>query len=234
MIEISIQATQESILEKQFEEINTEWLALEFIVSPYKSDKAKELFVLIEMDDLFAKIDEFLANLNNILGSRYLKMLRPKAEELQKRLLYTQETIDDWLVCQKNWIYLENIFDAPDIKKKLQTESAQFDNVDKIFRQQMRKTNQLRSVIKCVPLDIGKTFKKSKETLNNIQKALENYLELKRANFPRFYFLSNDELLEILAKAQDLQAIQKHMKKCFDNIYKLDLGEDPKSTSGKK
>ena len=37
------------------------------------------------------------------------------------------------------------------------------------------------------------TFKKHKDTLNNVQKALENYLELKRVAFPRFQFLSNDE-----------------------------------------
>lgn len=229
--EISVQATQEAILEKQYEEILQNWAALEFTVDPYKVDKAKELYVLTEMDDLFAMIDEFLANLNNILGSRYLKLLRPKTEELHKKLLYTQETIDDWLICQKNWIYLENIFDAQDIKKKLSSESTQFDIVDKAFRGIMRKAYQFRSVSKCVTPELGKVFKRHKETLNIIQKALENYLELKRVNFPRFYFLSNDELLEILAKAQDLQAIQKHMKKCFDNIYKLDVGEDPKSTT---
>ncbi len=47
-------------------------------------------------------------------------------------------------------------------------------------------------------------FKGHKDTLNNIQKALENYLEVKKVCFPRFYFLTNDDLLEILAKANDL------------------------------
>jgi dynein heavy chain, axonemal len=94
--EISTQATQESILERNYEEIMSKWLNLEFIVVPYKSDKAKELYLLTDMEDLFATIDEFLANLNNIMGSRYLKNLRPKVDELHKKLLYTQETIDDW------------------------------------------------------------------------------------------------------------------------------------------
>jgi len=45
-------------------------------------------------------------------------------------------------------------------------------------------------------------------------------------SFPRFYFLSNDELLEILAKSQDIDAIQKNLKKCFEAIYRLDMGEE--------
>lgn len=110
-------------------------------------------------------------------------------------------------------------------------ESSQFENVDKNFRNKMVKTNQMRLVHKCVTSDIGKIFKKQKETLNNIQKALENYLELKRTSFPRFYFLSNDELLEILANAANLNAIQKHMKKCFDNIYRLYMGDDNKTST---
>ncbi len=48
---------------------------------------------------------------------------------------------------------------------------------------------------------------KNGDILDSIEKSLEEYLELKRMHFPRFYFLSNDELIEIIAKASNMEAI---------------------------
>jgi len=51
-------------------------------------------------------------------------------------------------------------------------------------------------------------------------------MEKKRRAFPRFYFLSDDELIDILANSRDLKIIQGHLKACFDNVVALTLGED--------
>ena len=54
---------------------------------------------------------------------------------------------------------------------------------------------------------ISEDITKVTDTLNYIEKQLENLLELKRNAFPRFYFLSNDELVEILANSREIQAL---------------------------
>ena len=60
-----------------------------------------------------------LANFSSILGNRYLKRQRTQAEDLQKLVYNAMLIIDDWLIVQKNWIYLETIFGSGDIKTKL-------------------------------------------------------------------------------------------------------------------
>ena len=52
---------------------------------------------------------------------------------------------------------------------------------------------------------------------------MEDYLETKRSIFPRFYFISNEELVEILSLSRQPDLVQIHLKKLFDNIKSLRL-----------
>ena len=68
-------------------------------------------------------------------------------------------------------------------------------------------------------------FRSSNKTFDEIHKALDEFLEKKRENFKRFYFLSNDELLEILSKVVYPAQIIPYLRKIFDNIENLEIDQ---------
>lgn len=70
------------------------------------------------------------------------------------------------------------------------------------------------------------SLKECSSLLEIVQKGLSDYLETKRALFPRFYFLSDDELLEILAQTKNVRAVQPHLSKCFENMRELQFEEN--------
>lgn len=60
--------------------------------------------------------------------------------------------------------------------------------------------------------------------LDKCQKSLNDYLDSKRRVFPRFFFLSTEELLSILGSSSK-ECVQEHMIKMFDNIKSLSFAK---------
>jgi dynein heavy chain 2 len=52
------------------------------------------------------------------------------------------------------------------------------------------------------------TVRQLLDQLERCQRALNEFLEAKRSRFPRFYFIGDDDLLEILGQSQNPRVIQ--------------------------
>ena len=64
------------------------------------------------------------------------------------------------------------------------------------------------------------------------QKALGEYLERERESFPRFYFVGDEDLLEIIGNSKNIARLQKHFKKMFAGITAILLNEDSTVITG--
>ena len=225
---LATNATQESVLEEMMAKVAAAWETTELIVTPYKD--VKDLYILGDTTDVIAALDESLVTVNTVLGSRYVGGIRDFVEGWRKNLILFQDTLDEWLACQRAWMYLETIFASADIIRQLPAAAKKFQGVDKSWKALMKATADDPAALKsCTVAGRKELFLQHNAVLDKIQKSLDEYIETKCSAFPRFYFLSADELLEILSQSKNPQAVQPHMRKCFDNLVKLDFGDDPSS-----
>ena len=70
------------------------------------------------------------------------------------------------------------------------------------------------------------------DLLGKIQKALGEYLERERASFPRFYFVGDEDLLEIIGNSKSIPKLQKHFKKMFAGVAAIVLNEEENVITG--
>ena len=229
--DVSSKATGEAEIQADFDLIIKEWNKVQLKIINYKSCKDK--FILIEVNEIFEKLEASLVKIQDMKGSRYMTAIKHKIEPWENRLKMVQETIDEWLYLQLQWIYLKNIFSAVDIQKQLPSEYTKFHKIDKFWIDTMFKAFKKPGIFDNISdEEFIKSLKESNKQLDNIQKMLEDYLELKRKDIPEFNFLSDDDLLEIYLQIRNPESLQPHLKKFIDDIKaaKLDQKDNEKET----
>ena len=223
--EISVAATNEAELDEMLKKLDGVWAALEFDVQPFKD--SKDQLILTQVDEVQEQLAESMVTICTIRGSRFMGPVKSLVDEWEENLGLFSRALDAWVQCQRSWIYLESIFSAPDIQRQLPLEAKTFAAVEKNWRNLMLHARDAPNAFNlCCSRDNLATLEFANEQMEIVSAALRNYLEAKRLAFPRFYFLSDEELFEILSRTRNPHAVQPHLLKCFDNIAQLEFRDD--------
>ncbi|PFH34693.1 ATPase family associated with various cellular activities (AAA) domain-containing protein [Besnoitia besnoiti] len=228
ILQIAAGATAERNLEEMLAGVKATWSSLQLPTTVYRATRDK-VPILGSLDEVTTALDDSLVTLSSISGSRAAAPIQADVDALHAQLLTLQETLEEWEALQRSWLYLEAIFASPDIRKQLPSEATKFAAVDQDWHALMKETQEYAIAFSAGTKEgrLG-ALRGLNRILEDIRKGLEDYLQHKREAFPRFFFLSNDELVELLSQARSLAAIQPLFRKCFANLYELLAQEDTK------
>ncbi|XP_067860662.1 dynein axonemal heavy chain 17-like [Heptranchias perlo] len=218
-------SVKESGMEKVLTQLDNIWSIMEFEHEPHSRTR---IMLLKGSDELVETLEDNQVQLQNLISSKYIAYFLKQVSSWQNKLSTADSVIAIWFEVQRTWVHLESIFiGSEDIRTQLPEDSKRFEAIDVDFKELMADAIKTPNVV--VATNKPGLYDKLEEIQGRLtlcEKALAEYLETKRLAFPRFYFVSSADLLDILSNGNNPLEVSQHLSKLFDNMAKLKFEMD--------
>lgn len=114
--------------------MESEWSPIVMEVLSYKETGT---YIIKVSDDCSQLLDDHIVMTQSMSFSPYKKPFEDRINSWEGKLVMTQDVLDEWLNCQRAWLYLEPIFSSEDINRQLPIESKRYQTMERIWRKVM-------------------------------------------------------------------------------------------------
>ncbi|NXL65574.1 DYH9 protein, partial [Chordeiles acutipennis] len=226
-------AVREMSMEKVLKELKMTWSTMEFQYEPHPRTSIP---LLKSDEELIETLEDNQVQLQNLMTSKYIAFFLEEVSAWQKKLSTMDSIISLWFEVQRTWSHLESIFiGSEDIRAQLPEDSKRFEEIDVDFKELVYEVQRTPNVVEATNKPgLSQQLEDIQSRLSLCEKALAEYLDMKRLAFPRFYFISSADLLDILSNGTNPQLVQRHLSKLFDSLakmkFQLDSEQKPTKT----
>lgn len=213
---IVAQANGEQVIEEGIEQIRKEWSSVVFETFNFEG----KCRLIRNWNTIFELCNTSLSTLASMRNSAYHGLFENDRGNLENKLTELLNLLNVWIEVQRQFVYLDGIFGSnSEIKSSLPLESSRFNNISYEFMSLLKKTTSLTLVIDVVSISgIRENMERISDSLVKTRKGLAEYLEKQRKRFPRFYFVGNEDLLELLGGGTKMEQVNPHLKQMFAGI----------------
>ncbi|CAB1430530.1 unnamed protein product, partial [Pleuronectes platessa] len=186
-------------MEKVLAELNTTWKGMQFQYEPHQRTQVP---LLRTDEELIETLEDNQVQLQNLMTSKYIGHFLEEVSSWQTKLSIADSVISIWTPCVLM-------------------------GIDTSFKELAVALHQTPNVVEATNKPgLFATLEDMQNILTLCEKALAEYLDTKRLAFPRFYFVSSADLLDILSNGTNPHQVQRHLSKLFDNMAKMRFEED--------
>ncbi|XP_052798483.1 dynein heavy chain domain-containing protein 1-like isoform X5 [Mya arenaria] len=203
-----------------------------------------DYYILIEVEELKYQLEDSMISIAGMMQSPYLGDNTAEVESRCSALQQVEEITDLWYTCQKKWMYLLKVFEWPQLYKRFKNQAANFEFIHNKFKNWMQVVSNDSKVLTVINrrrgekgyrlmqgdklrADFLELIQKQEEILKHLTGLMDNC----RQEFTRLYFLSDEELVEMLGVSRNPQALTPFAKKCFPGIQSLAFALPPGTSS---
>lgn len=232
--EITDKAQKEAKQESILQDLETRWATISFAMTRYKETDvpilhlSEDVIGMLESDQLL--VQTMVSGRNNFFQAQ--------TQSWHSKLMLISEVMSALSEIQRSWSYLEPLFMRSDeVKRELPQEAAHFQQIDERVRETLfLMWSQLSCgnvLLACQLPNLQTSLNDLSLSLEKCQQALKEYLDSKRRQFPRFFFISEADLLEFLSNGSNPASILIHLEKVFLAVSTLVLEKSSGAGSGK-
>ncbi|KAL3666923.1 hypothetical protein V7S43_007870 [Phytophthora oleae] len=185
----------------------------------------RRVAIIKDWKDLTLALGDNQSLLASLKESQFFKPFEVEASQYEIKMSTLDQVLTQLNIIQRKWVFLEPIFS----KGALPSEQSRFRRVDEEFTDIMgaveRDPKLFNLADELMFPQLVERLTTMVDQLERCQKALADFLEEKRSRMPRFYFIGDEDLLEILGQAQNPAVIQSHLKKLYQGVYRVEFSE---------
>ena len=222
-------ATKEAKIEKKLKMISEVWAGLCLDYTQYKETDIQMIQVSEEVAEA---LETHQMELQSMVGmGKFVEFFKKEVTSWQFKLGQVEEVLKVWNIVMKAWASLESIFlESADIRNQLPDDTKRFEGIDETFKDLQAACTSEPNVVKACSSDGRQAALKSmQEDLELCQKALNDYLDRKKKEYPRFYFVSTRALLDILSNGNNPPRIMRNLTDCYGGIKTMVFKPDPEN-----
>lgn len=221
--EIVAQSQREATIEKKLTAIENAWAKTEL-----EFESHKDCPIILPLDETIEMLETHSMDLMSMQSAgKSVEYFRERLLHWLSSLKTVESVLGVWIKVQRNWRRLETIFLASeDIRSQLPDQTKMFEQIDNDFRSLMGEVKENPLVVEATTVEGREELLEGLySSIEQCESALNEYLAQKKKQFPRFYFVSNQALLDILSNGNNPHKVCEYLGDLFDGMRAVHFEE---------